>query len=368
MMSGDLTTTDVINKVGLIPNEQTANEFVSSGINPECVASSDIKRSIYILGVTPEDFSKQYASAEFDFEELKIAFKKYCKDFADPLQDGIPSKALEFSGRMTFELGPYIRNEKKSKGDKAIRFRFPYKKTDDSGTATLGIKVVIVSTREFRENVYKGMEQDNKLILTFKQAGMLAMVTFLSAVEYSYSKSMTYLMTPLCRAVFSRDSIVDMAKELMLEEVATTKMINSSSSTGGQYMHESDMACAIVCTISTTKRVTNKDVRSQMITKVIKQYCAKHKEYIPSRFAVFAKYALGGVPPGMDADTLIENFSNIQKVNVNARAQAMSIAQSAIKVAIPSMTYETSVATESQDKVTRSTGMGASTSGVKKTR
>lgn len=287
-MSGDLTTTDVLAKVGLIPNEQTTSEFTSSGVSPECVASSDIKKSIYILGVTPEDFSKQYASAEFDFDSLKEAFTKYCKDFNDQLKDGIPSKALEFSGRMTFELGPYIRNENKSKGDKAIRFKFPYKKTDDSGATALGIKVVIVST--FRENIYKGMEQDNKLILTFKQAGMLAMVTFLrGAVEYSYSKNVTYLMTPLCGAVFSRDSIVDMARELNLEEVNVTKMINSSSSTGGQYMYESDMACAIVCTISTTKRVTNKDVRNQMITKVIKQYCAKHKEYVSSRFAVFAK-------------------------------------------------------------------------------
>lgn len=357
-MSGDLTTTDVLVKVGLTQSDQTTREFTSAGINPESVASSDVKKNIIILEVTPEDFSSQYASAEFDFEALKEAFTKYCKDFNEDLKEGMPSKALEFSGRMTFELGPYIRNEKKSKGDKAIRFKFPYKKTED-GVESLGIKVVIVST--FRENIYKGMEQDNKLILTFKQAGMLAMVSFLKAVEFSYSSNMTYLMTPLCGAVFSRDSIADMAKELHLEEVKVTRMINSSSSTGGQYMHESDMACAIVCTISTTKRVANKDVRNQMITKVIKQYCAKHKDYISSRFAIFAKYALGGVPPGMDAETLIENFSNIQTANVNARAQAISIAQSMMKVAVPSATYETAVATEVPSKSSQSTGTSAGT-------
>lgn len=78
------------------------------------------------------------------------------------------------------------------------------------------------------------------------------------------------------------------------------------------------------------------------------------------------KYALGGVPPGMDAETLIENFSNIQTVNVNVRAQAMSIAQSAMKVSVPAVKYDTAVATDSLAKSTHGTGMAAGTSGVRK--
>lgn len=93
----------------------------------------------------------------------------YCKDFTDDLADNQPSKALEFSSKMLFELGAYIRNEKKNKGDKAIRFKFAYSKTVDSAQ-TLKIKTVIVST--FKEIVYAKSEESDKMILTFKQAGL----------------------------------------------------------------------------------------------------------------------------------------------------------------------------------------------------
>lgn len=328
-MSSDLTTSDVLIKIGLAQNSQTDGEFTTAGVIPELI-TAEMKKTVFVLGVTIETFKELYSSVEFDFQNLMETFKTYCKDFLVPLEAGVPSKALEFSAKMLFEFGPYIRNEKKSKGDKAIRFKFPYNKTVVSGDETtneLCVKTVIVST--FKDIVYKNKEEGSKMILTFKQAGMLAMVTFLSAVEYIYSQNEMTLMTPLCGAVFSRDSIKEMASSLNKEEVAIIKMINASSATGGQYLPESDLACAVVCTISTTKRVTNKDVRSQMITKIIKQYSSKHKQYEPKNFSVFAKHALGGVPPGMDAETMIENFSNIQISEVTLRAQALASKQPA---------------------------------------
>ncbi|QXL90808.1 nucleoprotein [Pectinophora gossypiella virus 2] len=315
-MAEDLTSADVLSKLALTASDDTAKEFNVSGIVPSSMTNVDIKKTATIMGITPEQFSKEYSTIEFDFKTLMETFDKYCKDFSHELEDNKPSKALEFSAKILFEYGPYIRQEKKGKGDKAIRFKFPYVKD----TKKLVIKVVIVST--FKETYYKDMVQDNKMIMTFKQAAMLAMITFNRAVKHVYSKLSQVLLTPLCGATFSRENIKDMAREIGVEEVKVIQIINASTTNGGQYLEESNMACAIVAVISATKKVSNKDLRFSMITKTIKQYAAKHKIYNSNEFNIFAKYALGGVPPGLDAETLIQNFSNIQVQEVNMRVAA----------------------------------------------
>lgn len=105
--------------------------------------------------------------------------------------------------------------------------------------------------------------------------------------------------------------------------------INSSNTNGGN-LPESDMACAIVAVLSATKKVSNKDLRFSMITKTIKQYAEKHKTYDSYAFNVYSKYALGGVPPGLDAETLIQNFSNIQIQEVNARVAAKALLETKV--------------------------------------
>lgn len=163
------------------------------------------------------------------------------------------------------------------------------------------------------------------------------MVTFNKIIRLAYSRDSSVLMTPLCGAVYSRESVKDMAIELQMEEVQVTMMINSSTATGGQHLDESDLACAVVSMIATTKRVASKDVRNMMITKIIKQYSARHKQYDATRFAIISKYALGGVPQGMDADTLIESFLSIQTTEVNLRTRALAIkqAESLVKMSTP---------------------------------
>ncbi|CAG5026265.1 unnamed protein product [Parnassius apollo] len=147
-----------------------------------------------------------------------------------------------------------MRTEKKTnhRGDKAIRFRFPYKKTTDSGEE-LSIKVVKVTT--FKEMEFTKQVEDNKLILIFRQAGLLAMVTFSKAISYCYNTNASKLLTPLCGAIFSRDSIKDMAQDLGVEEVKCLRIVNESATSGGQYLPDSDIACAVVCTITSAKRL-----------------------------------------------------------------------------------------------------------------
>lgn len=338
-MAENLTSLDVLSKLSLSDSDENRKEFQLSGTVPGSLSTAEIKKTLTVLGITPESFSKEYASTEFDFDTLKTTFKDYCRDFSDDLKDNVPSKALEFSSKMLFELGPYIRNVKKNKGDKAIRFRFPYSKAGTDGKNVLKIKTVIVST--FKDILYNKMEEGGFMILTFKQAGLLAMVTFLKAVEFCYSKQTTpvMLMTPLCGAVFSRDSITNMGRELGITEIETLKVINASTTAGGQHLVDSDLACSVAAMIAATRRVTDKNVRNSIITKLIKQYSNKHKVYHPNKFNIFAKYALGGVPPGMDADTLIENFTNIQTTQVTLRAATTAIKQSEKSVDVVVPTY-----------------------------
>lgn len=291
-----------------------------------------MSNNITILGVTPSEFAEKYGSVEFDFDDLMTKFADFCKDFKDNLEMGKASKALEFSAKILFECGPYIRNEKKSKGDTAIRFKFPYVKD----RVNLSIKTVIVST--FKETFYKNVVEDSKMILTFKQAAMLAMVTFSKAIGLIYSNQQIILMTPLCGAIYSRESIPMMSKDLGLEEIEVIRTINDSTASGGHNLPHSDTACAIAAMISATKKVCAKNVREAMIAKTVKQYSAKGKPYLPKQFEIYAKYALGGVPPGMDSETLIQNFTNIQTQEVNARMAAKASLQTAYKAKGSSLT------------------------------
>lgn len=323
-MAEQMTSENILTALALPNNDQSTTEFTTSGIVPMAIANAEISKTAVLMGITPDDFSKRYSSPEFDFNALKIVFKEYCKDFTIPLAENIPSKSLEFSAKMLFEYGPYIRSEKKGRGDKAIRFKFPYKR-DVSGNSELSIRVVIVTT--FKDMRCCDTVVDGKMILTFRQAGLLAMVTFSDAIAHCYMRSQSKLLTPICGAIFSRDSIAEMSTDLGIEEINCLKIINDSSTSGGQYLPNSDIACAIVCVIAATKKVTDKNVRDSIITKTVKQYIHQKKEYSRDRFIIFAKYALGGVPPGLDAGTLIELFNETQTKAISARARVTAITQ-----------------------------------------
>lgn len=324
-MGEDLNYQGVLKKLNITDSDKSHDEYKLSGVVPFSLDSTEIKRTITVFGITPETFEREYSTVEFDYAKFKETFKTFCKDFGDVLTAGVESKALEFSSKMLFDYGPYIRNEKRSKGDKAVRFRFPYVKTDSENKHYLRYKTVIVST--FKEIVYDKMVSDQKMILTFKQAGLLAMETFSKAIDFCYSNNGNVLMSPLCGAIFSRESISEIANALKIESVEVIKILNDSTTAGGQYLENSDLSCAIFAMISATKKVSDKTIRDSLIIKTVKQYLTKGKEYHVERFRVFAEHALGGVPPGMDPDTLITSFEKIQSMSASLRFRAKAIEQ-----------------------------------------
>ncbi|CAG4936459.1 unnamed protein product [Parnassius apollo] len=144
------------------------------------------------------------------------------------------------------------------------------------------------------------------------------MVTFSKAIGYCYNTNASKLLTPLCGAIFSLDSIKNMAQGLGVEKVKCLRIVNESTTFGGQYLPDSDIACAVVCMITSTKKLSDKHVRDSMISKVVKQYIHQGKEYVHTRFTTFAKYA-GDVPPGLDSLTLIEMYNAVQSVSLPFR-------------------------------------------------
>lgn len=104
--------------------------------------------------------------------------------------------------------------------------------------------------------------------------------------------------------------------------------MNESTTAGGHYLGSSNIACAVAAMVTSTKKITDVNVKDSMISKVVIQYSHKGKPYSSIEYEVFAKYALGGVPPGMDSKTLIETYNNIQASNVSARAAMKAVKQS----------------------------------------
>lgn len=69
----------------------------------------------------------------------------------------------------------------------------------------------------------------------------------------------------------------------------------------------------------------DKNVRDSLILKTVKQYANKQKEYNAENFKIYATYALGGVPPGLDPDTLINTYEKAQNEAVSLRARVKAV-------------------------------------------
>lgn len=79
------------------------------------------------------------------------------------------------------------------------------------------------------------------------------MDTFSKAIELCFNSNGTMLMTPLCRAVYARDSIIDMMNELGITEVQLLKIINESTTSGDQHLTHSDVSCAVASMIAASR-------------------------------------------------------------------------------------------------------------------
>lgn len=177
------------------------------------------------------------------------------------------------------------------------------------------MKTLIISTykRGIRDGPIKDHYDGDKLVVSVKQANLLALTLLPAIAEIGSSKIPQLLpMTPLCGAIFNKSDLDDLATALNMTILDTLNMVNASSQSGGQYLDESDMACAIVCALSATVRVKD-SVRIQIVQKTVKQYQAAKKPFNREVFFACAKHATGGVGKGFEFDVLLEMFDNAKK-------------------------------------------------------
>ena len=237
-----------------------------------------------IVGMTPEELTKEFSGQAFDYADLQKNFKKHCKDYAENLQTGVASRAVEFAAKVIYKVGPESRKIKPGQLDRTWRFNFEYQTEKH---------YVFVST--FKTSTYVPTDGDLEKTISVKQASLLAMDTLQRLCTIS-ANSNEYIFTPLAGAIFSRDDIEEIAKVLNTSAANAVIMINNSCQSGGQYLPHSDGSIAIVAAFAATRNLKDENLRKSIVTKITKQYLKAQRKIDKVIIFRLAQYATGGIP------------------------------------------------------------------------
>lgn len=306
---------------------KAASEIMTKSMSPVELSSTLEKRGYVLAGMTPKDFNDLHSAYDTDITGLQKDFKEICEDYGDVLDWDRPSRAVEFCSKIIFEVGPESRQIKKSDGDRVWKFKFLYK----SATNEPLVKVAFVSTFKATQPV-KQTTEVNKMILTIKQAGLLAMDTFNKLACLILVPNGIYLLTPLAGAIFSRKDIAELATELKKGPEEALTIVNSSCQSGGHMLHDSRAHCAAVEAIVATRNLKDEKLQKSIVVKVVRHYINASKNLDHSKFAIYARYAHGGLPKGMDFSSLEAEFEKAQTFKLTAK----KIATARTKTAMPS--------------------------------
>ncbi|WBM84617.1 MAG: nucleoprotein [hymenopteran phasma-related virus OKIAV227] len=296
-------------------------EATITGTKPAQLVLHTMGKDYVITGITSKDFTDMHTGAEFDFTELQKTFKQHCNDYGDDLVENVPSKALEFCSKVIYEVGPESRKVKKGTGDKVWKFIF--------GTGK-DAHIVYVATFKSENALYNPEASTHHMVLTIKQAGLLAIMTFGHAVAYAYLTHAKVLFTPLAGACFSKEDLVAFANSLNINVETLIIKINASCQSGGHYVPVSDPNIAIVSAIAATRNVKEDSLRQSIVMKLVKQYINVGKMPDKDLLRRCAPFATGGVPTEFSFDELIKLYDTEQN-NYNLMKRAKLIKESTIK-------------------------------------
>ncbi|CAH0775302.1 unnamed protein product [Bemisia tabaci] len=212
--------------------------------------------------------------------------------------------SIFFCGKVLYEIGPESRKVKTNMSDKTWVMHFPYNKD-----GKLVIRTAYISTFKNAASSYKGEDLDTKIVLTIKQASLLA-VQVLGKICTKAAKEIEpkILLTPLAGAVFSKDDIDKLSKDLKVDLHTVVRVVNKSCQSGAHYLDESDIHVACVAAITATKAMTNKQLRFSKIKKTMKQFTAAGKHFNPDTFKIYAQRSNCGLPEELMPEKLIEDF------------------------------------------------------------
>ncbi|AJG39319.1 nucleocapsid protein [Wuchang Cockroach Virus 1] len=334
--------------------------FELSGAKPTELTSHSVAKTFTILGMTPDEFIKLHGGAQFDFDEIIMEFTKRCRDFMDALEMHEKNRSVEFASIIIYNIGPESRRIKKKDGDKTWIFQFPY---NDNG---IKVETVFVST--FKASQPK--TNSKKLILTVKQASLLAIITLQKINNLlGQTDNPQYMLTPLAGAVFSKDDIPEISAIVKMSQATVVSIVNSSCQSGGQYLADARCDVAAIAGIVATRGIKDDQIKAGIINKTVKQYLNRGKPFDFEIFNTFAKYAHGGVPMEYSASNLMKIFKETQDINKRERMPKNSeIVRSAGQTMLSSHVDVPSLAITQKPPVTPSASGHSRTTKKKETR
>lgn len=288
-------------------------QLTATGMTVEQIRGHESGQEYFILGITAEEVGTRHAGVQFDFEDLEAEFKKVVTDYGESVNKTTKSYALEFAVKVIYEVGPASRQVKKGTTDKKWKFRF-LKREGVKATITT---VYIASFKNATPPLAKPVVSQNTLLLTMKQASLLAQSTFADAIKLCITDDLV-LMTPLCGAIFSKNNLEELSE--LIHPAAegdkrgpTLVTLSQSCQSGGHYLRDSVCAVAVVAAVCATRNMTDSKVRDQIITKTYKQYVASGKPFDAGLYESLCKFATGGVPAEHSAKRLIDRYEAVQR-------------------------------------------------------
>ena len=265
-------------------SNRNATTVTVSGTMPENLPRQGLAEVYNIVGMTPEEFTKEFSGEAFDYADLQKRFKEHCKDYAEALMFQTASKAVEFAAKVIYKVGPESRKIKPGQLDRTWRFNFEY-----------GAEKHYVLVSTFKTTTYVPTDGDFEMTISVKQASLLAMDTLQKICTIS-ANTHEYIFTPLAEAIFSRDDIEEIAGILKTTPTSAVIIINNSCQSGGQYLPQSDGSVAIVAAFAATRNLKDENLRKSIITKITKQYLKAQRIVNKTIIYQLAHYATGGVP------------------------------------------------------------------------
>lgn len=305
---------NALKDLGLDSNEQFKQAIDIAGKDPEFCLQHIQKCDIICKGITPEDAIDSYRQITFDVLDLIREFTKACPDFKTGLAKGVKSMSLEFSCLALYKIGPDSRRKSKITSEKKYKLRFI---EQDKASC-----VFICTFRNVQQPDMQPKFKDGKLILSVKQASLIALIKLMELIKISMAIDPGHvILTPLAGAVYSKQDIFKMAEELKVLPSDLICCINASCQNGGQYLQQSQFHCAIPCVIVGTRNMTNTNARQQLVNKTVKQYLNAKKVPDMRKFQIYSKYATGGIPVAFQYQSLMKNFNMIRNVQMREMAE-----------------------------------------------
>lgn len=287
-------------------------------------------RVVFVMPlITAKDLLDKYCGVDFDVSKLYADYIKIDPTFGRLEVLDMEDKAFcwAFCVKVIYEVGPEARRRKKKDGDKAWIMKFAKGDT---------VKTVTIATYKDESSTYTPHSSDDYLLLTVKQAGIIAVKILNRVVTLAHAASRQILLTPLAGAIFPKDSIPEIGRQLGMSDDAVAKMMNCSCQPGGQHLEESTSACALVASIVAVSQCKDENLKKRIYSKTAKQYHAKKKPFSQNMFDILARYATSGVPKEISYEVLLQNFEALQKVAINSvaigRESQMTVATTNVEV------------------------------------